>query len=225
MQTPPLDLEQPHRNRPNFFGKHQRSVNYLVMVLIYQLPLVVSAILLVYSFIYLDYYIWLLYVAICLIQIPIGRSQLYISFVNKYINPLLYFQSFKRIYEEPIPDDRQKCMFSFHPHSIFSYGMLSNMNYQENDVISNMVGLGSRFILNTPIIGLLLRLWGVQAVDPSNLKRLLSSNRNVGLLPGGFEEATLTTAKEMRIFIENRKGFIKYALKYNYTVYPTLIFN
>lgn len=50
-----------------------------------------------------------------------------------------------------------------------------------------MVGLGSRFILNMPITGLLLRLWGVQAVDPSNLKRLMTKGQNVGLLPGGFE--------------------------------------
>jgi len=61
------------------------------------------------------------------------------------------------------------------------------MNYQPNDALSRMVGLGSRFILNMPITGLLLRLWGVQAVDPSNLKRLMQNGQNVGLLPGGFE--------------------------------------
>ncbi len=79
--------------------------------------------------------------------------------------------------------------------------MLANMSYQENDPLSRMVGLVSRVIFNTPIIGLLLRLWGVQPVNSSNLKRLLANNQNVGLVPGGFEEATLTTAKEMRIFI------------------------
>jgi hypothetical protein len=58
-----------------------------------------------------------------------------------------------------------------------------------------MSGLSSRFMLNMPITGLLLKLWGVQAVNPENLKNLMSKNRNIGLLPGGFEEATLTTAK------------------------------
>lgn len=61
------------------------------------------------------------------------------------------------------------------------------MNYQPHDALSRMVGLGSRFILNMPITGLLLRLWGVQSVDPSNLKRLMTKGQNVGLLPGGFE--------------------------------------
>ena len=123
-------------------------------------------------------------------------------------------------------------MFSFHPHGVFAYGnccliigLLSNMNYHNNDALSRMSGLSSRFMLNMPITGLLLKLWGVQAVDPQNLKRLMSSNKNIGLLPGGFQEATLTTAKQLRIFIQNRKGFIKYALKFNYSLYPTLVLN
>lgn len=70
---------------------------------------------------------------------------------------------------------------------VICQGLLANMNYQPNDALSRMVGLGSRFILNMPITGLLLRLWGVQAVDPSNLKRLMQNGQNVGLLPGGFE--------------------------------------
>lgn len=47
---------------------------------------------------------------------------------------------------------------------------------------------------------------------------------NLGILPGGFEEATLTTPKESRVFILERKGFIKYSLRYGYKVYPMYIF-
>lgn len=45
------------------------------------------------------------------------------------------------------------------------------------------------------------------------------------MCPGGFEEATLTTPKELRVFIKDRKGFLKYGLTYGYTIYPTLIYN
>jgi len=48
---------------------------------------------------------------------------------------------------------------------------------------------------------------------------------NIGLVPGGFEEATLTSKDELRIFIKNRKGFIKYALENNYTIRPILTLN
>lgn len=42
------------------------------------------------------------------------------------------------------------------------------------------------------------------------------------MYPGGFEEATLTSPKEMRCWI-SRKGFIKYALEYNYSIRPVII--
>lgn len=36
--------------------------------------------------------------------------------------------------------------------------------------------------------------------------------KNIGFVPGGFEEATVFSHKEYRVFNNNRKGFIKYAL-------------
>ena len=53
----------------------------------------------------------------------------------------------------------------------------------------------------------------------------MKSGRNIALLPGGFEEATLTVQDELRIFIKERKGFVKYSLENNYTIYPVLAVN
>lgn len=44
-------------------------------------------------------------------------------------------------------------------------------------------------------------------------------------IPGGFEEATLTSEKEYRLYLKQRKGFIKFALEFGYKVHPTFIFN
>jgi len=87
----------------------------------------------------------------------------------------------------------------------------------------NMRMLGSRFILNTPIYGYLMRIWGIEGVHSGNMHRLMSANKNIGLLPGGFEEATLTSPKALRVYIKKRKGFIKMALRYGYQVVPTLV--
>ena len=38
--------------------------------------------------------------------------------------------------------------------------------------------------------------------------------KNVALIPGGFQEATLYARGEHRVFIKQRKGFIKYALRH-----------
>lgn len=52
----------------------------------------------------------------------------------------------------------------------------------------------------------------------------MKKGNNVALLPGGFEEATISSKKENKVFIKSRKGFIKYAMRYGYKVYPTFIF-
>lgn len=44
------------------------------------------------------------------------------------------------------------------------------------------------------------------------------------MLPGGFEEATISTSKENRVFVKERKGFIKYAIRYGYKVFPVFTF-
>lgn len=94
-----------------------------------------------------------------------------------------------------------------------------------DDKLSNMVALASRFILHIPVVNIHFRCWGLQSVDPNNMKRLMKEGKTIGMLPGGYEEATLTTPKELRVFIKNRKGFIKYSLKYGYTIRPVLYLN
>ena len=59
----------------------------------------------------------------------------------------------------------------------------------------NVVGLSSRVMLFVPVVGLFLRLWDVQSVDSRHMKKLMKEGRNISLMPGGFEEATITTPK------------------------------
>ena len=44
-------------------------------------------------------------------------------------------------------------------------------------------------------------------------------------VPGGYEDSVICTHKGYRIYLRNRKGFIKYALRYGYNVYPIFVFN
>ncbi len=44
----------------------------------------------------------------------------------------------------------------------------------------------------------------------------MKKNETLGIYPGGFEEATITSLTQSRVFLKNRKGFIKYALRYGY---------
>lgn len=51
--------------------------------------------------------------------------------------------------------------------------------------------LGSRVALNTPILGILLKWYGINGVDSASCKRLMEKHKNIALVPGGFEESTL----------------------------------
>ena len=76
-----------------------------------------------------------------------------------------------------------------------------------------------------PILGITLRWWGTLPVDPNSYKHYCSKGINFCVVPGGYEEATITDIDEERIFIKKRKGFIKYAIEYGYKVYPAYVFN
>jgi hypothetical protein len=52
----------------------------------------------------------------------------------------------------------------------------------------------------------------------------MKAGENLSTLPGCCQEATLYRRNEHRVFIKQRKGFIKYALMYGYTVHPSNIF-
>jgi len=67
------------------------------------------------------------------------------------------------------------------------------MNNSASKDFCDMVGISSNFILNVPILGLFFRMWGVSSASNDNIKKLMSRGSKIGLLPGGFEEATVTS--------------------------------
>lgn len=68
----------------------------------------------------------------------------------------------------------------------------NNKNYP-GEKLTDATILGSRFMLFLPIIGLHFRFWGLESVDPKHLKKLMKKGESISLVPGGYEEATITT--------------------------------
>ena len=60
------------------------------------------------------------------------------------------------------------------------------MNFIDNKPISKMTVLGSRFMLNIPIVGMFMRMWGVQSVNSQNMEKLMKQGKSIGLVPGGY---------------------------------------
>ncbi|KAL4457002.1 hypothetical protein ABPG74_014640 [Tetrahymena malaccensis] len=141
-----------------------------------------------------------------------------------FINFFLYFECHNYFnhavveFEEEM--QKNNSMLCVHPHGILTVGLLLNLN-----TYIQMPALSSRFLLSTPFLGMLCKWWGFKSVDGSNFKKLCENGQNFALVPGGFEEATLTSQKKDRVYIKHRKGFIKYGLKYGYKIYPMYSFN
>lgn len=123
---------------------------------------------LMYWIITLNFTMLFISIVISLAQLLIkpGRRMWYKQFIFKYLRPQEYFH-IDRYYEEEVSED-EKTMFGVHPHSIFSYGLLCNLDETKytNEKLTNAIPLGSRFVLSLPIIGLHFKFWGVQSVGP-----------------------------------------------------------
>ncbi|DBA02991.1 TPA: hypothetical protein N0F65_003179 [Lagenidium giganteum] len=144
-----------------------------------------------------------------------------------------YFQFQKTIFEEhgpnvdprkPLVDADAKSVFAFHPHGIVSCGWLVNGTHCHHFAKSNAEWLVTDNLFWFPIVRDLLKWTGFGPVSRRNFVRLLDQARNICLIPGGFEEATIFERGKHRVFIKNRMGFIKLALQYGYKVHPVYTF-
>lgn len=122
---------------------------------------------------------------------------------------------------------RAPLLFTFAPHGTSSV----NVNF-----LKNMSGLWEKAKL--PDVSMLIgsgfwllplaREWysfvGCLPVRPALVKALFRKRRDLGLVPGGFEEAVFSQPGTNELWIRRRKGFLKYALQGGYGVVPCFAF-
>ena len=151
------------------------------------------------------------------------KSKLFLNLATK-INLMNFFDEYNLIIDDDTIGKRdKKTLICHHPHGVLTFGMA--VLSAQNTFFENYVYLGSRLILILPWGGIIMILRGIQGVNPDNFKRLMKEQENLIIIPGGFEEATITNYNEDRVFIKDRKGFIKYGIQYGYKVYPSYCFN
>ena len=52
----------------------------------------------------------------------------------------------------------------------------------------------------------------------------MKKGRNLAILPGGFEEATIFEYNKHKLYYKKKTGFIKYSLVYGYKIVPSYSF-
>lgn len=132
----------------------------------------------------------------------------------------------------------ENTLFMFHPHGILAVGFVVNGCWGRP-----FNTLASKKDLDVPkstgtvfLIARNLREWSaffkvlcdvsgrLESATKQNIMRLMRAKRNIGIIPGGFEDATLHEYGKERTNINNRKGLIKYALQHGYAVTPIWTF-
>lgn len=121
------------------------------------------------------------------------------------------------------PQPNSKTMLALGPHGILSIGWQMTISSREYRNLG-FKWLVAEILSSIPFLSD-INAWGdVVSCAKDNMVRIMESGGNIALIPGGFEEATLYRRNRFRVFLKKRKGFIKYALQYGYSIQPCFVF-
>ncbi|EKU21095.1 diacylglycerol acyltransferase 2, partial [Nannochloropsis gaditana CCMP526] len=137
---------------------------------------------------------------------------------NRYFHPQeVVFDGFERI------DPGSRSLICMHPHGILTVGWaLTSTSATMSH--AHVKWLVTEALLRLPFISDFLSWNGCAHASKAYMQARMSRGANLALLPGGFEEASLYQRNAYRIYIRKRTGFIAYALRYGYRVYPAFVF-
>ena len=144
------------------------------------------------------------------------------SFVDGY-HPK-YYDGVSIVFEggEVPPSKHRQTFFAVHPHGAFCIG------WSLLFTCPTMHGVRFCFapsLFASPFFRLFSRLVGKpgSAARPA-MNAYLKKGEDCALPPGGFEEATLTSTSQDRVFIKKRYGFVRLCLKYGVAIRPVYVF-
>lgn len=126
----------------------------------------------------------------------------------------------------------------FHPHGILATGFVCNgcWNKHFNQLsakrdLDEPKATGTIFLIArnlrewAPLFKVLCDVSGrLESATKENITSLMSQGRNLAIIPGGFEDATLHEYGKNRTCMKPRKGLVKYALQHGYALTPIYSF-
>ena len=140
----------------------------------------------------------------------------------------------------------KETLYLFHPHGVVTCGFSCNGVWSQ-DFISRTTPTdtfdpktheaadgrfrGTVFFIaralreTTAIFKAICDLSGrLESSTKKDMLRVMRTGRNMAIIPGGFEDATIYAYGAHRTAMRSRKGLIKYALQYGYTLTPIYTF-
>jgi len=123
--------------------------------------------------------------------------------------------------------DHKPFVLTINPHGIFpmTFWQAALCNPDVFRINPNITYLVSSVLTKAPF-WTYFHGWIAQMSSASkeNMTRLMKERKDIGLIPGGFEEASLYEWGKHKLYLKNRAGFIKYCLQYGYDIVPIYSF-
>jgi hypothetical protein len=136
-----------------------------------------------------------------------------------------YFQEASLLFEESVlttSDAETRKLMCVHPHGIFCMGWGILFGRPELEGVNFCF---STALYRSPFFRFFTKLLGSPApADKASFQRLMRRGEPMAVIPGGFEEATITHSGKHRVYIKKRRGFVKYALQFGYALVPCYCF-
>lgn len=155
-----------------------RKVGGLIFLIGLSVSLYASIFLSLYALLTLHFSLIIFLTFMVIFQSFLTKNRKFVDFTAKFMHPCFAFDSFKVIddwRDQNTSKDYslERCIYAFHPHSVYALGFACAMNIPSEPAFCSMESLSSNFLLNLPFIGIILRLWGVGPASNSNFKRLM----------------------------------------------------
>ncbi len=144
------------------------------------------------------------------------------SFINTY-HPM-YYKKCKVIFEDSLPTEtcNKPTFYAIHPHGAVCLGWSILFS---SDFMDNVRFCFSPALYHSPFFKLFSMISGNPGkADKRSMVSYMKRGMNLALPPGGFEEATISSLEQDRVYIKNRKGFVKLCLQHGYSIVPVYCF-
>lgn len=159
-----------------------------------------------------------------------GRGRPWVAFENLWLwRRIFEWFPIRLVASEALPSSGQQYIFGIHPHGGLAFGRAMFGFCTEQLWDQTFPGIDFRVLTATaafrvPVIREMW-LWSycIDASKPVAM-RALSSGKSLLLYPGGVKEQIMTERGKHRVYLKNRKGFIKLALQHGCSLVPIYVF-
>lgn len=156
-------------------------------------------------------------------------------FLLSKLKPLLHYFDYEEIIEDKpidvrksILEEKKNYLCVFQPHGALSYTGIVSLVYNSNpEFMGRLKTAVADAVLITPLVKHVLGIFGLISASKTSMVQTLKKpgvDGSVVLYVGGLAELFLSCEETERLYLKNRKGFIKLALQTGVDIVPVYLF-